>query len=1559
MDSDLLTSFEDLAVDSDAGSDMTTPSLETKETQNSLAFSKFLQAEANKQLFSDQNPSQKASAAAYESLIDKARDYQQELFDRAKEENIIAVLDTGSGKTLIAALLIKHILEQELINRAEGRPPQIVFFLANSVHLARQQARFLDVNLSNPVISLFGDASENLWSRSVWDAIFQDYNVVVCTPAVLDSCLSHSYLKIDQISLLIFDEAHHCKKKHPYSNIIRDHYLGAKGRRPRIFGMTASPVDSKSGDVAQVAKDLEERLQSKIVTTNDPSVFEVFAPKAKDVFWHYPELEHEYDTELCSSLRALCGFVDDLKRFFNFSRSATKELGSWAADRVWKHALASTHQSHESTRITNYLERSDYYLQATEEEQASLLCSVQDAVALANQHHFGPPDIENDYDFSPKLRVLYDELKHQYSEAPTTKTIVFLTERLSAFILCDCFKLLGIEHLRPGVLVGVGQPGTDTSSWKDQEAMMAKFRDGRINLIFATNVAEEGIDIPECNFVIRFDLYKTPIQYMQSRGRARMKGSTYAHMLGENNAEHESTIHYAIEMDDFIKKFCRHLPPDRKLGKGSKLKQLIAEDASSQCFETITGVKANLNNSLVLLSRYVQSLQTKVDAKSAEIYQEMIAAEGNMFRYKVILPATENETAMRVKGAIGDLRRNKVMARRSAALNCCYKLRAAELLDDNLDSIFKKMKPHNLNAPIAVPENKDDYKKKLKPDFWLQNGTTLRVPTTLHATRIVVFSPTDRPEYRHFLLFTRMQLPQIPIFSVFLDDNVEHHVSFKHLAHPVAVSAEQVEGLTKFTLNAVFEDIFNKGYKPEPHLMSYWLAPVSGQSEGAQEVHKSDKGDFEPLVDSEELRKAFSPERERWSAHSSQQQDNHWVSKYVVDPGSGNFHYFTHRVVRDASIWDPPPASAAKVKKKHKKTIIGFSDSTYRGRANDMKTSGDSYDPDQPVLEATVIMSGRNWLDKAPEDHTRMALCYIAPQPLELGRLSFQNASVLQLLPSILHKLESFLIVGEALHKLDLLQIPLDLALQAFTQDSNAEADKGDDIQDDNIIYMEDRTDAYRRVSSNYERLEFIGDSLLKMMTTITVFNRTTCNEEGMHCKRMEMLSNRRLYSVASKPEYELFQYIRSGSAEKWRDTWYPEFLNQIKGRKIELTGKRRSHALGQKTIADVCEAVIGASIMTTRHLPTSQKFDLGIQAITKLVEDENHDISTWQQVAPMYQAPDWSLVLNDPVALDLARKIHKVTGYRFKSPRLLRSAFTHSSDQHSPVPDLQRLEFLGDACLDWVCIWWLFSNNETRGPQWLTEHKMAMVSNKFLAALAVTLGFNKLMSASNPSLFAEIANYAAEVDAAYKAEGVKPDFWTKLTTPPKSLADLVESYLGAVLVDSGFDFSEIEKFFDKHVLWFFKDIHAYDTFANRHPTTYLTRLLREEFKCHNASPEVLRELSGPSTSGENNTDGAGDEAVTGVLVHVGWLVHGKVIARSEGQGIRYAKVRASKSALKVIGKLSAEEFRERFKCDCAEKKKAKGAGGRDKGLVPNGVNGTDVPNTKANDSTNVKKGDI
>ena len=71
------------------------------------------------------------------SIITDPREYQIELFERAKEQNTIAVLDTGTGKTLIAVLLLRYILDQELENRQAGLKPRIAFFLVGKLHLEK------------------------------------------------------------------------------------------------------------------------------------------------------------------------------------------------------------------------------------------------------------------------------------------------------------------------------------------------------------------------------------------------------------------------------------------------------------------------------------------------------------------------------------------------------------------------------------------------------------------------------------------------------------------------------------------------------------------------------------------------------------------------------------------------------------------------------------------------------------------------------------------------------------------------------------------------------------------------------------------------------------------------------------------------------------------------------------------------------------------------------------------------------------------------------------------------------------------------------------------------------------------------------------------------------------------------------------------------------------------------------------------------------------------------------------------------------------------------------
>lgn len=188
-------------------------------------------------------------------IITDPREYQIELFERAKTQNTIAVLDTGSGKTLIAVLLLRHVIDQELEDRRSGKSPRISFFLVPSVTLVFQQFAVLECNLDHNVDRFCGAMGCDLWTKEVWEKHFVANKVLVCTAEVLLQCLMHSFINIKQINLLIFDEAHHAKKNHAYAKIIQDYYLAEpdKALRPKIFGTTASPVDAKV-DVAQAAR---------------------------------------------------------------------------------------------------------------------------------------------------------------------------------------------------------------------------------------------------------------------------------------------------------------------------------------------------------------------------------------------------------------------------------------------------------------------------------------------------------------------------------------------------------------------------------------------------------------------------------------------------------------------------------------------------------------------------------------------------------------------------------------------------------------------------------------------------------------------------------------------------------------------------------------------------------------------------------------------------------------------------------------------------------------------------------------------------------------------------------------------------------------------------------------------------------------------------------------------------------------------------------------------------------------------------------------------------------
>ncbi|CAG7919009.1 unnamed protein product [Penicillium olsonii] len=1414
------------------------------------------------------------------------REYQLQLFERAKKENTIAVLDTGSGKTLVAVLLLKHILEHELMDRAEGAKPRVSFFLVDSVTLVFQQSTVLRNNINQKVAHFYGALGSDLWDKVTWREHLQKYMVIVCTADILNQALLNGHVKIEHVNLLIFDEAHHAKKEHPYARIIRETYMTADPtKRPRVFGMTASPVDARC-DIAEAAMCLETLMDCRIATTSNISVLRQFVNKPTEEEWVYEKLPAPFETELHGILKARYGDISFLNGIFQFSLAASAELGPWCADQVWALALADEVLPKLQALIMKGADTDPQVCEKVENE----IERVREASEFAKNYVFD--NFSRPTGSSSKVELLLKKLTEQFLKYADTKCIIFTERRNTAKVLLQLCNARSIMNLRPDLLVGARKSDTMgmNVTFRQQFLALMKFRKGEVNCLFATSVAEEGLDIPDCNLVVRFNIYDTVIQYVQSRGRARHCDSVYATMIEERNRHHQMRIQEVKKAELLMKNFCNMIPEDRKLyGVENDLEDTMRGEGRKRSYTVATtGAKLTYRHAIDVLGRFATSLQYENDNSARVTY--IVMSENDSFSCEIILPEKSP-----IRGIIGCAESKKSVAKQSAAFDACLLLRKNNLLDDHFNSIYHKRLPAMRNAKLAITSKKtDQYTMRNKPEIWLKRqGTT---PKRLYAT-VICLVPTEpvNPEPAGIILFTRDRLPRFPTFSVYLDNDVESTVHCSCTDDYLEITPSTLGLLTDFTL-ALFHDIFKKTYSPVAEAFPYWLSPLN------KSITKPVAGQSTTLfdmIDWDVLQYVQDNPEIKWSADM---EPKSLLNRFLYDDWNGRYRYFSFAIDRYLRPSDPPPYYAPS--RKWNADIMNWSSSLSK---NSRVKFFNRCNWGQPVLQAQLISFRRNFLDPASDEEKSENLrCVICPQALNISPVSkflklyiwpfsplidtwqipISIVTACLAFPAIVSRLESYLIAQEGCEMLGL-DVRLDYALEAFTKDS-------DNTEEHRSLQVH----VQRGMGKNYERLELLGDSVLKMATTISLFAQNPDDDEyDYHVNRMCLICNKNLFINANKRN--LYEYVRSRGFS--RHLWYPPGLSLEIGRDhAKFVINESKHALAEKTIADVCEALIGASLLSGSD---GSRFDMSIKAVTVFVNSPNHTATSWKDYFSVYSLPTYQTQMADSFEQDLAQQVAGV-GYRFKYPRLLRSAFTHPSYPMawSKVPCYQRLEFLGDALLDMVCVEHLFHRFPDRDPQWLTEHKMAMVSNKFLGALAVKLGFHRHLQHFSNALMSQITSYAEEIQLAEQELKGEVDYWLSTTDSPKCLPDMLEAYMGAIFVDSGFDFTVIEAFFHRHVMVYFQDMSIYDTFANRHPTTFLHSQLASEYRC---TDYCLK--SGAITA----VDGETPSVLSAVIVH------GMTVAKAVASSGRYAKVKASSRALAALEGMSRTEFRKRFKCDC------------------------------------------
>ncbi|KAI9679405.1 MAG: Dicer-like protein 1 [Caeruleum heppii] len=1405
-------------------------------------------------------------------IVDEAREYQIQLFEKAKEKNIIAVLDTGSGKTLIAVLLLQWTIDQELERESSrvGEPHRISFFLVDCVTLVFQQYAVLECNLDHPVERFCGDMGCDLWSRETWEKQFRANRIIVCTAEVLYQCLMHGFIRMEGINLLVFDEAHHAKKDHAYARIIKDFYLSEEdqSKRPKIFGMTASPVDAKV-DVVTAAKQLETILHSEIATARDLSLLSKAINRPKEQVGIYEPADIDSETPLTKTLKAKCSSLDILTRPFNIAVQAASELGLWCADEMWR----LTFNPDDDLRLEHMIER-DFIMtrQAPAADALDTRLSVlKEARELVDQHTFEEPQVSKP-DLSPKVLLLYQYLQQRFERPTDDKCIVFVTKRFTARLLSELFSRIGRSHLRVGTLMGAraGDIADVRVSVRQQVLTLLNFRKGNINCLFATSIAEEGLDIPDCNMVIRFDLYHTLIQYIQSRGRARHRNSRYIHMLEHGNIGHLVALQEARRGENLMRDFCEALPEDRLLqGNDLDLERVLVNERGRRIHEESgSGAKLTYGSSLAVLAHFVACLPLDPECPPQATY--VLSRQDGQFIYEVKLPHIPGESP--ISSATGRPSTKKSIARRSAAFEACVRLRTAGYLDRHLLPTIERRRPAANNALLGLTGKKRTaYDMKTKPRIWTEGVGS--VPSQLYVMVVRLAQPEafGRP-YQPIALLTRAPLAAFPPFMLHFDLGLRSEVLCSSAPSPLQIATDQLKWLTSFTLR-MFEDLFNKIFEPDVRQFPYLLAPV------LQNVCESD--DCLTMIDWNAVSEVHERDCIPWN---NDLPPEFFANRFMVDPLSGAKRYFTLAVTPHLKPEDPVPPGVM-VKENWKTTIFRYSTSLWSRQRKALE-----YDKNQPVIHARKALLRRNWLDPVTEkDVPKNEYCYICPEPLRISPLPPGIASMGYLLPVIMFRLESYLLALEVCQSLQLSVKP-DLALEAITKDSeNTEQHDSEQIS------------FQGGMGKNYEREELLGDCFLKMATSIALFAQNPDNDEfEFHVKRMLLICNKNLLETAISRK--LYEYIRTKSYRNNPRAWYPREPKLIKGALLDKKAVQQN-MLGDKTIADVCEAIIGAALLSHHE---SGNYDDAVRAVTEMVNSPEHTMCKWADYYALYQKPTYQTAQATRSQLDLAAQLEKKDNYHFRYPRLLRSAFMHPSYPYAweSIPSYQRLEFLGDSLLDMACVNYLFHRFGDKDPQWLTEHKMAMVSNRFLGAICAKMGFHKHLRFNGTLVQHQIQDYITEIEEAERQADGGRDYWTSVKIPPKCLPDIVEAYVGAVFVDSEFDYRQVERFFNDHVKWFFEDMSIYDTYANNHPTTHLHNLLSISFGCNNYRL-LIREIP--------FLDGSRNQTIAAVMIH------DHIVSEGRGQSGRYAKVRASEEALKLLLGTSVADFRTAWGCDCRD----------------------------------------
>ncbi len=453
--------------------------------------------------------------------VDK-RLYQLSIASTALQKSTLVVLPTGLGKTIIALLVIAARLREYTSGKA--------LILSPTKPLVEQHARFMKKHLLvNPeeVVTFTGEV---LSERRI--ELWKNAKVIVSTPQVIENDLMSRQLDLSDVVHLTIDEAHRATGNYSYVYIANKYVVHAK--HPLILGITASP-GSDELKIDEVCRNLHISTV-ELRTEHDPDV-EPYVFR-KDIDWVYVKLPAEaleikrlLESVLSSRNVELkrTGVVEQKDHFLRkkdlllLQQKIQGELATRKDARLFqalsllaeilklRHAVELC-ETQGTAALKKYFERLSSEATSKGGSKAAKRIlkeeNVQRAITLA----------KNSTDTFPKLEKVKEIVLKQIEQSPDSRVIVFTNFRDTAELVT---AMLGSdEMIKPVRFVGQASKLDDKGlSQKKQVEILEKFKAGEYNVLVATCVAEEGLDIPSTDLVVFHEPVPSEIRSIQRRGR--------------------------------------------------------------------------------------------------------------------------------------------------------------------------------------------------------------------------------------------------------------------------------------------------------------------------------------------------------------------------------------------------------------------------------------------------------------------------------------------------------------------------------------------------------------------------------------------------------------------------------------------------------------------------------------------------------------------------------------------------------------------------------------------------------------------------------------------------------------------------------------------------------------------------------------------------------------------------------------------------------------------------------------------------------------------------------